>query len=474
MRSKESISKLFDSLLYPAIFLISLLIVPHKTVLALPSLESMLAGLEQSANRICNPTLYQFSAIAEDQPQQSIVRFGYNYDTVRYLKTFYNILGVSIDNAVRCATVAPPIGFSALGLLCEAATGAPANPDNCAHFMLGYNAPSGGFADSPVSGSLLGLYYTLEKAEESSVPPLDVKYFAGRQLEKIPYLGTALAAPAYNTTPFVNDIYNAWKIVRNLSLSVFSLIVLGVGIMMINRSRVNPQTVVTIQYALPKIILSLVFIVFSYPIGAVICVFFHKIVGVIKSIILFQGLLTLGEAIIRDFFILDDTGRPVKVAVIKIVVYAIISITQAGIGMSSYLLALIITIVIFFQIILIMVKYFITYIKMVYEVLMSPASFAIYAIPGNDTKLIDWFKKMVAYGLSMIVLGAGPVLVLMVGLLVGYDAGIGTVDEPGFGTPMPSIWVSITLAFLLIFVGFGMLLKMPDKIMEAITGQKKR
>jgi len=473
MRSKKSISKLFGSGFYAVLFLSALFIIPHKTSLALPSLESMYDELSQSADRICNPTLYQFITIAEDQPQQSIVRFGYNYDTVRYLKTLYNVFGISIDNVVRCATMPPPIGFSVLGTLCEAATGALANPGNCEHFMLGYDAPSGGFADSPVSGSLIGLYYTAERMQKSSVPPLDVKYFASKQFEKVPYLGTALAAESY-TTPFVNDIYRAWVIVRNLALSVFSLIVLGVGIMMINRSRVNPQTVVTIQYALPKIILSLIFIIFSYPIGAVMCTFFYRMVGILDNIIYYQGYTMLNESIIRDFFVLDSSGEP-TFSFGKFGAYIFVATFFRGLGIFPILLALVILLVALCQVLIIIVKYFILYIKMLFEVLMAPASMAIYAIPGNDTKLMDWFKKMAAYGISMMVLGAGPHLVLVIALMAGYDSSNFSPSGPSWGDSITSFGgLTIIMTVLIIFVGLGLILKMPDKIIEAITGQRKR
>jgi hypothetical protein len=241
----------------------------------------------------CNPSIKMFEDIAHDQPQQSIVRFGYNYDTVRFLKIFYNIFGVSPDNAIRCLTSFPGTSIGLIGAACEALTGVSASPD-CGNFVLGYNSDPNNpnsYASVPGNGSLLSFYYKAGAALKDAGNPFDLNYFAYKSFERTPFVGKAMAAATNNYgAPLVTDVYFAWVIVRNLAFGVFALLMLVVGIMMINRTKLNPQAVVTIQYALPKIIISIILIAFSYPIGAMIVTLTFGVQRALTSIVFSQGI----------------------------------------------------------------------------------------------------------------------------------------------------------------------------------------
>lgn len=59
---------------------------------------------------------------------------------------------------------------------------------------------------------------------------------------------------------------NLWKVSRNIAYSVLIIVMVAIGFMIIFRMKIDPKTVISIQAALPKIILTLVIITFSYPI----------------------------------------------------------------------------------------------------------------------------------------------------------------------------------------------------------------
>ena len=129
--SKKVIGKYLSGLV--AVLAISAFVVPQTSYAFFAPWEKILTAIEAAPERLCSPAQALFTDIAIDQPQQSIVRFGYNYDTVRFLKIFYNVFGVSPDNAVRCVTHNIPI----LSLACEAATGAPPEPAICDEVSIG-------------------------------------------------------------------------------------------------------------------------------------------------------------------------------------------------------------------------------------------------------------------------------------------------------------------------------------------------
>jgi len=61
-----------------------------------------------------------------------------------------------------------------------------------------------------------------------------------------------------------------WKLFRNICYVFFIVIFVVFGFMIMFRSKLNPQTVVNLQHALPKIIIGLILVTFSYAISGLI------------------------------------------------------------------------------------------------------------------------------------------------------------------------------------------------------------
>lgn len=57
-----------------------------------------------------------------------------------------------------------------------------------------------------------------------------------------------------------------WKASRNIAYAVLIIVMLAIGFMIIFRMKIDPKTVISVQAALPKIILTLILITFSYAI----------------------------------------------------------------------------------------------------------------------------------------------------------------------------------------------------------------
>lgn len=78
-----------------------------------------------------------------------------------------------------------------------------------------------------------------------------------------------LGKPAYAQTGFegLNGILKLWKGFRNMTYILISIIFIIIGLMIMLRVKVSPQTVITIQSSIPKIITTLILITFSYAIA---------------------------------------------------------------------------------------------------------------------------------------------------------------------------------------------------------------
>lgn len=66
----------------------------------------------------------------------------------------------------------------------------------------------------------------------------------------------------------LTPVLTVWSAMRDLAYGLFAIIMVAIGIMIIARKEVSPRLVVTLTSALPKIVMGLVLITFSYPIVA--------------------------------------------------------------------------------------------------------------------------------------------------------------------------------------------------------------
>ncbi len=87
--------------------------------------------------------------------------------------------------------------------------------------------------------------------------------------------GVRLGEPAYaqvlgSGAEVISPVYRIWQVMRNISYLFFILIFVVVGFMIMFRSKLNPQTVISVQNALPGLVTALIFVTFSYFIAGLI------------------------------------------------------------------------------------------------------------------------------------------------------------------------------------------------------------
>jgi len=116
-------------------------------------------------------------------------------------------------------------------------------------------------------GGAVGMVSNLVGGLYATQPASSVEYLAdlGSRL--------GLAKPAYaqgfGWTAF-SPVLGLWKLFRNIAYLFFVIIFVVIGFMIMFRAKINPQTVIGIQNALPRIIVTLLLITFSYAIAGLI------------------------------------------------------------------------------------------------------------------------------------------------------------------------------------------------------------
>lgn len=100
----------------------------------------------------------------------------------------------------------------------------------------------------------------------------------------------------------LNPILNIWKAFRNIAYFAFIIIFVVIGFMIMVRQKISSNAVVTIQEALPKIIITLILITFSYAIAGLMVDIMYLSIFILTGIFQQAGLITDASAASSTLF----------------------------------------------------------------------------------------------------------------------------------------------------------------------------
>ncbi len=129
------------------------------------------------------------------------------------------------------------------------------------------------------------------------------KVFQDRPLSAVTYFKNGFKkfslVPQANaqTTGFgfsaLDPVLDIWKAMRNITYALFVVIIIAMSFMIMFRVKLSPQTVITVQSALPKIIMALILVTFSYAIAGLMIDLMYVIIGVISLMLSSSGILAI-------------------------------------------------------------------------------------------------------------------------------------------------------------------------------------
>lgn len=120
-----------------------------------------------------------------------------------------------------------------------------------------------------LSGGALGATTSLIGALYANPPLRTVDYLASVG-ESLGLVKEANAQVIGSGNQVLSPILKLWEVSRNISYVVMIIIFVIIGLMVMFRNRINPQTVITAQAALPGLVIGLILITFSYFLAALI------------------------------------------------------------------------------------------------------------------------------------------------------------------------------------------------------------
>ncbi len=281
-----------------------------------------------------------------------------------------------------------------------------------------------------------------------------------------------------------------WKVFRNMAYFLLAIVMVVIGFMVMFRKKIDPKTVVTVQNALPRIVIALLLITFSYAIVGLMIDIMYVLIAIIGGIFKSAGLININqtqalngqllgsinnikpfEIIFRLFGISDPAVMAEWAAGMTVGgIIATVLAPELGltlglipliIGASSLLIGALIAIAMLLLYLRLFIFFVSTYIKIIIALIFAPFQLLVEAIPGS--KAFDgWIRNLAA---NILVFPAAVVMFALAAVFYNYSntttplwappfagflnntTSIGTVVALGILFAIPSIGKQLTELF---------------------------
>ncbi len=131
--------------------------------------------------------------------------------------------------------------------------------------------PGVGYEKSNKHQTLLGAIF-----EERPLSGITYIKNIGRKLRLVPEAKAQAAGFGFTA---LEPVIELWKIARNVSYALLTLVIIAMAFMIMFRVKISPQVVITVQSAIPKVVLAIILITFSYAIAGFLVDLMYVVIG---------------------------------------------------------------------------------------------------------------------------------------------------------------------------------------------------
>src|SRR3989344_5276633 len=230
-----------------------------------------------------------------------------------------------------------------------------------------------------------------------------------------------IAQPAYaqgTGYSVLSPLIRVWSAFRNIAYLAYVLIFIFIGFMIMFRAKLDPQTVVNVQNSLPKLVITLLLITFSYAIAGFMVDLIY--LGIYILIATFDSAGLLGEPTIA-------LNRLLTQNLFELVFKAGLWRLTAN---AAFVIALLFAMFkLFFQL-------GIAYIQIILQTIFAPIFILFNALPGSQS-FSSWLRNFLS---NILIFPAVATLFLIAAVLLGpYQPGPGKPSEDPFDITAPLI-----------------------------------
>jgi hypothetical protein len=209
---------------------------------------------------------------------------------------------------------------------------------------------------------------------------------------------------------YFTPILRIWKITRNIAYLAFVIVFIVTGLAIMFRVKISPQAVLTLESALPKVIIALIIVTFSYAIAGFLIDLIYILIGLVFTILKSNTLLDTAKAaqvfynpdlktLIGEYF---GRGREFASAlagnVAQIIHIPLIEdIPGIGPRITSSLLTLILILALLFACFKLFFSLLMCYINIILSVIIGPLVIMMSALPGQEgNSFTGWLKNLLS------------------------------------------------------------------------------
>ena len=338
-------------------------------------------------------------------------------------------------------------------------------------------------------------------------PPTSTAQYLADLGENLGIVKPAYAQVGGSGAGIIEPIRALWQVTRNIAYIAFIIVFVIIGFMIMFRTRINPQTVISAQAALPGLVVGLILVTFSYFVAALlidIAFISIQIVGniflqvkdssgniinvfdipgktrdsnifnmFVDAIRLKENIADLFGGTLRTFFSADGATSPLFIvpAAIGAVVGTIFipvpilgTLIGGGIGtvaipaLIGLLVPLVLIIALFIQFFRLLFGLIGSYIALLVLTVLGPFMILISSIPGRGGVLSVWWRTLLG---NTLVFPAVFAAFLFAGLVLGTPIENWNASPPLFG--------GLSTELLRLIIAYGIILGTP-----AIPGMVRR
>lgn len=193
-----------------------------------------------------------------------------------------------------------------------------------------------------------------------------------------------------------SGIDTLWSVTRNIAYIGFVVVMIVVGFMIMFRNKVGGQTIVTVGNAIPKIVVGLVLVTFSFAIAGIILdisgILMRVISGVLQSDVAIHNIwqLLVGTTIGSAPAVGLGAGAGLGIGgIVGLIIHSL-----APVAIVAVFVALIVVIITTFGAVKLWFSLVKTYFSLLVNVVIAPLAIMAGSIPGNEAMTTNIFKSM--------------------------------------------------------------------------------
>ena len=335
--------------------------------------------------------------------------------------------------------------------------GCTANPEKAEEFRKGSALGQ--------MGNLIATLYT---------PPASSVYYAYDLLHNAGLVPKAYAQGIGFSG--LSPILGLWKMFRNISYMLLVVFLIIIGLMVMFRMKIDPQTVISVQNALPRIAVTLLLITFSYAIAGFMIDLMYLAILLVIALLGQGGAIPAGATeVVQGRYLTEGlrnlfggvfgAGTRGIDDIVKLLTGGWLADFSWGIGwIARAVLGVIVSLFVVIALLFVSVKIFLallnSYIQVILAIIFAPFQLVFGALPGQNP-FGGWLKGLIA---NLIVFPATAAILILAMFFTTQNVKIWT----------PPMLSSTTGGGVTGLIGLGLVLFIPtllDKIKEMFAAK---